>query len=611
MVAVFVRVAPTIAVAAAVWGLAWLELGSIAARDWLLYAILTVLLLAAVLVSGAAARPTRAAAVAILALLALAAWTAISLTWSPAPALARDEALLIVFYAAAFAIPALTLRTGRDRMTALAGLVFLLGALTVAVAFTLRFGPTDDLPTKFLRQGRLYWPVSYVNGQAALFLVGFWPAVMLAARRGGGLAVRAAAAACGSAFLAGWLLTQSRGALAALAFSALVVFALVPARLRLLLPAALAAGPAAAASPRLTDAYTLTGAALIEPVRAAAEAMLLATAGGLVLGAAYAALDGRVVVPARVARTLGIGLAAAAVATTAAAAAIALPRIDFAERWERLQHDPGLVEAPTHLANPGTNRYEFWEVAAREFARHPIAGIGARGFFSAYLRAADDDDETTPIRAHSLPLDVLAELGVVGFAALAVALGALGAGLVRRRAAVPAAAGMGALAYWLAHAAIDWTWTLPAVGLPLFVLAGIGVGARGSRRLAARRRWTATAAAVALAVAVLAPTWLSARLVASALADGDAGDLRLARRLDPLSTEPLLAEALLAASPAARIAPLARAAEREPRSVAVRVSLFHAYRAAGRTQEARRELLRAIELAPGDDDLRRLLRPSQ
>jgi hypothetical protein len=603
--AVSVRVAPTLAVAAAVWGLAWLELGSIAARDWLLYAVLTVLLVGTVLASGLAHRPTRAASVTVAALLGLAGWTAISLAWSPAPTLARDEALLVVFYAAAFAVPSLTLRSGRDRMAALTGVVLVLGALAVAVALELRFGGTEELQTRFLRQGRLYWPVSYAGGQAALFLVGFWPAVMLAARRGANLAIRAAALGCGTAFLAGWLLTQSRAALAALTVSAVVVLALVPARLRLVVPAALAGGLAAAGFPRLTAAYGLRGDDLVDPVREAAGTMLVVAAAGALLGLLYALVDRRVTVPARAARVAGIGLVAAA----AASLAVVVPGIDFGERWEEFKREPAGIEGDTHFANPGSNRYDFWLVATRELAEHPVAGIGARGFFSAYLREGNTVE--TPARAHSLPLDVLAEEGVIGFAALVVALGAALAAPVRRRARVPPAAALGAGAYWLSHALVDWTWTLPAAGLPFFLLLGIAASGDRPGRLRGRVRWPAMAGATVLALLALAPPWLSLRLADDALVDGDRRDLRWARRLDPLSTTPYLAEALLAPSPQQAIAPLLRAAEKEPRSVAVHIRLFHAYREAARPREARKHLLTAIELAPREKDIRRLLRPSE
>src|SRR5712691_9900916 len=70
--------------------LAWRR-GSIAAADWLPWAVLGALVLATVLLSGTAVRPTRVALAGLAGLVGLAVWATISLAWSPEPQLARDE----------------------------------------------------------------------------------------------------------------------------------------------------------------------------------------------------------------------------------------------------------------------------------------------------------------------------------------------------------------------------------------------------------------------------------------------------------------------------------------------------------------------------------------
>jgi cytochrome c-type biogenesis protein CcmH/NrfG len=75
---------------------------------------------------------------------------------------------------------------------------------------------------------------------------------------------------------------------------------------------------------------------------------------------------------------------------------------------------------------------------------------------------------------------MLAELGVVGLALLLVALTAplVAALKVRRRALIPAA--FGAYVAFLAHAAGDWDWEMPAVTLAaLFCACGLLLAARG------------------------------------------------------------------------------------------------------------------------------------
>src|SRR4051794_36662210 len=98
------RILPAVVLVAATCVLAWLETGSLAASDWLLYAIFAALLLALVLLSGSAVVPGRWATIGLGCLVALALWQAVSASWSALPSLARDEGLLTLFYAVALAV---------------------------------------------------------------------------------------------------------------------------------------------------------------------------------------------------------------------------------------------------------------------------------------------------------------------------------------------------------------------------------------------------------------------------------------------------------------------------------------------------------------------------
>ena len=75
---------------------------------------------------------------------------------------------------------------------------------------------------------------------------------------------------------------------------------------------------------------------------------------------------------------------------------------------------------------------------------------------------------------HSLELEQLAELGLVGLLALAAFLAGvlLAARTALRRDPAAAAGAAAAALVWLLHASIDWDWQLPAVSLPALVLAG-------------------------------------------------------------------------------------------------------------------------------------------
>src|SRR5438067_964544 len=164
------RFVPILLVAAAGGSLAWREYGSIAAPDWLPYAIGCALLLATLLLSGVAARPATLAVAGLAGLLALG-----------------------------------TLRTDGGRLGATAIVAGALAVLAVATALDLRLAAHPD---ELYFGGRLDSPVTYPNAAAALFLVGFWPAIGVAARRALPTLVRALGLGGATALLAGWLLAQ-------------------------------------------------------------------------------------------------------------------------------------------------------------------------------------------------------------------------------------------------------------------------------------------------------------------------------------------------------------------------------------------------------------------
>jgi hypothetical protein len=584
------RVLPAAALAAAAWALAWVATGSTASPDWLPYAFLAGLLLAVVLATGSAVRPTSRELWAFGALVALAGWEALSISWSAVPDLARDEALLTLFYAISFLLPLLTLRTAGDRLFASAAVAASSGILAVGIGIVLRFG--SDQSGHFY-SGRLSFTISYPNAQAAVFLIGFWPAVVLAAQRGRGLLARALALAAATAIASGWLTAQSKGGVIALAASAVLVFAFSPLRLRLLPPALLAGGLTAVGYSPLTAPFRTLSAS---DVRAAGSAILILTAAAFAIGLCYALADRRLELGPRGVRAAGVAALALFAVVVAAGVAIFFGRVYhagwFGDEWRAFKHAP-TSSGSSHLLVLGSFRYDIWRVAVHEFADHPLAGIGSRGFGPAYLEKRRSPD--TPARAHSFELDALSELGIVGFVLLAAALVLPSVPIVSRmRARDPAAtAAFAGGAYWLVHASADWIWTVPACGLPFWLLLGAG-GSGGERRpLAARAAFPAAAVVAVLAVVAFVPPWLSARLT-------DRGQYRWAKRLDPLTPDPYVAQG--------SVASLEAAVRKEPRVVELRFDLAQAYVRARKFGLARAELERARRLDPLDPRIREALR---
>ena len=602
---------PVAALAAGAVALAWREQGSVLAEDWLAYALGGGLLLATVLASGSALRPGRGPVVGLAALAALALWIGLSATWSPVPALARDEALLVLFYGLAVAAPLLTLRSEGERMIAVAIVVASSASLVVATSFRLATG--DDL-------AELYWgrrlgsPIRYPGAEAAIFLVGFWPAAAAAAHTRLPSAARGLAFGGSVALLAGLLMAQSRAGAIALAVSALVVFAVAPARMRLLVPVVLAAGLAAAAYEPLTRPFREEGPGFEPAIRDAGRWALVLSLAGLVVGLAYAVADRHLVFPPPLVRAAALAtVAALAVASVAALGgfifAVDRPGDYLQDRWEEFKRQPDEETGSSHLVTIGSNRYDFWRVALDEFREHPLAGAGGRAFGTAYLREGRTTE--TPQRAHSLELDLLGETGIVGLFLLVAALTPFAWIILRRAPSDLVATGiLGAAAYWLVHASGDWTWTFPAVGLPFFLLLGVGAGGQRAERLGGRAGLFAGIAVGVAAIMAFAPPWLSSRYTARALQRSSvqaADELRWARRFDPLSVGPLIAEAELASSPERAIPPLEQALEREPDSVAPRYLLGLAYLDAGNRAQAQRHLREALRLAPRSRPVRQAL----
>ena len=592
---------------------AWRDYGSIDAPDWLPYAIVIGLVVAAIALSGAALTPEPLAAAGVLALLALAAWVGISAAWSPAPSLARDEALLTALYALALLLPLVTIGSAVERLGATAVVVAGLGALAVATELRLRYG---SHPGTLYFNGRLDFPVSYPNANAAFFLVGFWPAIGLAARRTFPVVARAAALAAATALLAGWLLTQSKGGGIALLVSAVVFFALCPARLRALPPTLVAAALVGAAFRPLTAPYRASTSDVAGAIRHAGMVSLLLVVVAAAIGLVYAALDRRVVVSARAHRVLSFVTLLALVAALAGgvgafAATVDRPGHFLADKWRSFKTLPTTREGTSHLFSLGSNRYDFWRVALKTFEHHQLAGVGGRGFAAVYLQQGRSIE--TPQRAHSLELDELSETGIVGFVLLALGLGLpLGVALARARRS-PIRAGLASAGvYWLVHSTVDWTWSFPALSLPALLLLGVAAVPERGRPLRPLAAVPVGVAAVALAVFAFAPPWLSDRYTNLAYAHPAqaSSDLRRARFFDPLSTAPYEAQAALARGPA-EIPPLRTAVRKEPRQVDLHFELAQAYLRAGRKAAAIRELQVALELDPHSDDVARALRSAR
>jgi hypothetical protein len=603
-------------VLAAAGGLAWRELGSPNARDWLKYGLLAGLVVAGVLFSKRSIRPSPPALLALAALGGMAILETISISYSAVPTLARDEALLTVFYAAVFAVPALILRTREDRAYAAATIAAGSAGVAVFTAFALVLRAH---PETLFYGGRLNFPVSYPNAQAAFVLIGFWPAIAVAARRGLPVWLRAVSVGGATAMLCGWLLTQSKGGALGLLVSAGVVFVVSRRRLRLLVPFALACALAALGALPLTAPLRsqTTVASFRSAIHHGGAVLLWLALAGCVVGLAYAFLDRRLELSSATRQVAGkvalLGTVLVLVAGPAIFfAAVEGPGAFLSRQWHAFKQQPTVETSGTHLLSLGSNRVDFWRVSLGEFAKNPLAGIGSRGFGPAYLQHGRSSE--TPARAHSLEMDTLAETGLLGAVILvAVLLPPIVAAGRRARDELTSAGVLAGGVYFLVHSSVDWIWTFPAVGVLAFLLLSIGArGPDAAQRPPIVRKASLLGAAAVVLVSLIAfvPPWLASRYEQRALKGGDGvkGDIAWAKRLDPLAIEPYLAEATWSPNLEASVVSLRKAVKLQPRSFAARYLLGINLLKIGRLAEGREQLYAAYKLSPRDPYVQQALK---
>ena len=221
--------------------------------------------------------------------------------------------------------------------------------------------------------------------------------------------------------------------------------------------------------------------------------------------------------------------------------------------------------------------------------------------------------------AHSVELELLSELGIVGFALFATFLIAAIVGVLRARRLGPSAAALAAIAlasatYWLVHTSVDWFWPYPAVTAPVIALLGAAVAPAvrtQARRAGLRWRRGVAIGAIALLALSAVPPFLAQRYVNDAYAswrtdlDRAYDDLDQARSLNKLTDLPDLAEGSIASAAGDRERALAafRAAEQQrPEEWATHYLLANIERHTDR-QAAIAQIQQALRLNPLDTDI--------
>jgi tetratricopeptide (TPR) repeat protein len=505
-----------------------------------------------------------------IALLCLAAYTALSflsILWAAVPGDAWEGANRTLLYLLVFALFACWPQRGATAALLLCAWTLALIGLAVFTVLHIDAAAASTARLQaLLPGGRLIYPAGYVNADAAQWLMACWPALLLARSRQLPWGLRGLLAG-GAVLLAEVaLLSQSRGALYATPVMLVLVFALLPARVRtfaLFVPIAAGIGAAAPAVLRVGERLEGGGDAAAA-VHGATIAMFIAALVVALVVALGAAIEQRraplsQTAAARVHRGVGAVALLALVALLAGGwVAAGNPVTRTRHAWDTFKSPSGYAANHTDesrlVGGLGSNRYDFYRVALDEFVDHPLLGIGADNFAEPYLRHGRSSE--TPHYPHSVELRTLTETGLLG--ALLAALG-LGAALLACWRAVTrspdslargvAAAAVAGFGYWAIHGSFDWFWEFAGLALlgltcalaPCVKATTAPRHARGRLRVGVA---LAGAAAALAAVVSLTTPWLSQLQVQSAAhvwvhAPATAyARLNSAAELNPLGDEP-------------------------------------------------------------------------
>jgi O-antigen ligase len=458
------------------------------------------LLAGAVVLSIAGRHVSRRAAGPAVALIGLGAWAAVSTGWGGVPDAGWTMLDQLLIAAAALAVGAMLSTTSRQARVVQSAV--LLGLVAQGIELLARLGLSAN-PQAYFHGRVLYGLAGYQNAQAAILAIGIPPALGLTTtdRR----LLRAAGAAAAVVLTAGVLLTESRGGLLALVVGVLIQIVWMR-------------------NARVTATALLTLAAagvLIVPLRHVDAALFAGHVAHtirvyVILAFASAAIAGtlaQISVPLPGRRLLA-ATALTAICILGIVGSVTLgPRVGSA--WSQLTSDapPNTAPGSTRLVSLSLNgRREAWRVAAGAVAAHPLLGEGPASFALRWTEKRRLENLYI-LQPHSLELELLSELGIVGIGCFLAFVILAYRGVTHATRSVGGVAG-GVISIVLLQASYDWTWSFPGLVVPALLMVGAACGG-GARVRGVTGATLVGAVIVVSAVAIAAPT-LAARAVDAA-----------------------------------------------------------------------------------------------
>ena len=505
------------------------------------------------------------AALGLLA--AYVAWVALSAAWSTTDEGTVADLGRVLTYLGVFAL-ALSIRgsKGARRMIgALGAAIVVVSVVALLSRLHPAWFPEARETVRFLTdaRSRLAYPLGYWNGVASLTAIGL-PLVLYLATSARRIPTQALAAAALPAMLLTVYFTFSRGGTLAALLGVGLFLALaydrVPKLATTLIAAVGGAVLIAAAGQRgaLNDG-------LASPLAHSQGNELLAIALGvcaavglLQAGLALALRRGRRPAWSRPSRRVSLSLLGTA---TAVALLVAVGLGVPGKATSAFHEFKAAKSTPSGAARFGNfssnGRWPYWRAALKENASAPLNGTGSGGFEPWWARHGSGGFVHD---AHSLYLETLGELGIVGlvlivgFLAWVLAMGGRAYRRAARSSRTQLAAALAGCAAFCIGAAYDWLWELAVIPIAFLLLASVLVGA-GERRRAAALPIAARLAGVAVAVAAMVAIAIplsAASSIQKSQAAVRGGDLNTAlkealdaRRVEPFAAGPRLQEALV------------------------------------------------------------------
>jgi O-antigen ligase len=503
-------------------------------------------------------------------------WTALSLLWTGSAEQTFTSIGRVVTYAALFALALGIQRNDRWR--------YMLYGVTAAAVVICAVGVLSSLEPSWFTvpnvgkllpgiKNRLAYPLNYTSGMGGFAAITLPLLLGMTASARTVLVQALAAAALPVAALALWLTTSSLSVPVA-TVSVLVFLGLTHDRIPKLGTVLVAACGSAILFAAVADRHAFNqgvkGPLAVSQGHEVLAILIVVCVGvGLVqaaisLAVRYTRRPSWLLVSRRHAQRALTGVLV--VGAIALIALVASGKVSDA--WNHFRsggtHKPGESRGSLILDYGSNGRYAYWRSAAKANEAHPVDGIGA-GTFEFWW--AQHGDGTTVRNAHSLYLESLAELGIIGFVLIGgFSVLIVGVGGTRALRAPPElrtglATATAACAGFVLAAAVDWMWqlaVLPAVFLCLAAIVLAGGRSEDSERRSVRSRRISVGGRVALAAFAVASLIVNGILLASnqdvqrshtAVRAGDLpaalSDARDAESTQPYAAAPHLQEALV------------------------------------------------------------------